>query len=80
MTMAQINIRILQTMVSGILLALGLRTRMQNPYVYVVFRAPSGRALRIRAGLPFVVVQVPLDCLHLDIYSSFLGTRPGNVR
>ena len=34
-----INIRILRTMISGIIL--GLLTRMSDPYVYVVFWAPS---------------------------------------
>ena len=32
-----INIRIPKTMVSGIILVLGLGTRMSDPYVYVVF-------------------------------------------
>ena len=32
-----ISIRMLQIMVSGILLVLGLGTRMSDPYVYVVF-------------------------------------------
>ena len=36
----RINIKILQTMVSGIPLALGLRTRMQDPSVSVVFGVP----------------------------------------
>ena len=35
-----INVRILHTMVSGIPLVLGLKTRMKNPDVYVVFAAP----------------------------------------
>ena len=36
-----INIRILQTMISGIPLILGLGTRMSDPYVYVVLWAPN---------------------------------------
>ena len=36
-----VNIRILQSMVSGIPLILGLGTRMSDPYVYVVFWAPK---------------------------------------
>ena len=35
-----INIRILQTMISGVPLMLGLGTRMSDPYAYVVFGAP----------------------------------------
>ena len=37
---AQINIRILQTMISGIPLTLGLGTRMSAPSVYVVSWGP----------------------------------------
>ena len=36
-----INIRILQTMVSGFPLLWGLGTRMSDPCVYVVFWAPN---------------------------------------
>ena len=36
-----INMRVLQTMISGIFFILGLRTRMSDPYVYVVFWAPN---------------------------------------
>ena len=36
-----INIRILQTIISGILLILGVATRMSDPCVYVVFWDPS---------------------------------------
>ena len=35
-----INIRILQTMISGITLLLGLGTRISDPYVYEAFWAP----------------------------------------
>ena len=38
-----INKRILQTMISDILVILGLGTRMSDPYVYVVFWAPNCR-------------------------------------
>ena len=37
------NIRILQNMNSGVALAWGLGTRMPDPYVYVVFWAPTLR-------------------------------------
>ena len=37
-----ISIRILQKMVSGMPLMLGLGARMSDPYVYVVFWAPIG--------------------------------------
>ena len=50
------HIRILQAMVSGIPLVLTLRTRMQDPCAYVVFRAPH--------------VRCTLDCGRLT--SSFL--------
>ena len=41
-----INIRILQTMISGFPLKLGLGTRMSDPCVYVVFWAPKVSALQ----------------------------------
>ena len=37
----QMNIKILQTMISGISLILGLGIGMSDPYVYVVFWAPT---------------------------------------
>ena len=43
----QTNIRILQTVISGIPLILGLGTKMSDPYVYVVFWAPSCRKFQI---------------------------------
>ena len=36
-----INISVLQDMISGISLLLGLGTRMRDPCVYVAFSAPS---------------------------------------
>ena len=35
-----INIKILQSMISGIPLIVGLRTRMRDSYVYAVFEIP----------------------------------------
>ena len=40
-----INIRILQTLLSGIPLILGLGTRMSAPYVDVVCWAPTGTGM-----------------------------------
>ena len=40
-----INIRILQTMISGIPLVLGLGTRMSDPYVYLVLWGPINLSL-----------------------------------
>ena len=45
-----INIRILQTMISGIPLILGLGTRMSDPYVYVVLWAPNNHERPRRAA------------------------------
>ena len=42
-----INIRILQTLASGLANVLGLRTRMSDPYVYVVV----GGVLKVRLPL-----------------------------
>ena len=57
-----LNIRILQTMVSGIPFVVGLGTKMEDPYVSVVFGAPS-MGLYANAAMPFLV-QTPsfLDC------------------
>ena len=49
------KIRFLQTMISGIPVMLGLGTGMSDPYVYVVYRAPTpqllGRAVRHHLAL-----------------------------
>ena len=49
-----INIRILQSMICGFPLILGLGTRMSDPYVYVVFWAPETRFHKV--GIPVLVV------------------------
>ena len=55
-----INKRILQIMVSGIPLILGLRARMEAPYVYVGFWAPSSPCSDL--------LRVPTPMMALDIF------------
>ena len=76
-----IDIRILQSMISGISLILCLGTRMADPYVAVVFWVPSSR---LRRRLPFkgtvvtrqrmhimkVAVGLIVDCLTLGSHPS----------
>ena len=55
------NIKILQTMISGIPLRLGLGTTMSDPYVYVA------------SGAPIVEIQLPPKLLPTSSPSPGLG-------
>ena len=60
------NIRILQTLISGIPLILGLGTRMSDPYVYVVCWAPNLTGLGVR--LRKVPFQLPGCCFTQRVH------------
>ena len=76
-----INIRILHTRTSGIPLIAGHRTRMYDPYVYVVFWARKSREPDTQGGLG--PTQQPLDlsvarlCLEGHGQSSLVLRREG---
>ena len=83
------NIRILQTMISGIPPVLGIGTRMSDPYVDVVLGSPlicrplKGGAPGIRAERPYQLwfweaKSLIVNCLHplghvLWIYGALCG-------
>ena len=62
----------LQTMVSGILLVLGLRTRMQNPCVHVLFAATT-------AGFAEALDLEPAYCVGPMIKRGITGCFVGEA-
>ena len=74
------DIRILQTMVSGIRLVLGLRTRLPDPDVYVVCWAPS-RSKQVCGAYHLLVLGTRFSS-HQGIKSSnfLIGTKWGTPK
>ena len=66
----------LQECISGILLILGLRTRMSDAYVYVGFWAPTLRPNPCSIGLACMSLLTTMYALSRVLATSFCGRFP----